>query len=62
MEKVYLNAKDVAGIMDVSVSKAYQVIRTLNKELKEQGYLVVDGKVSKRFFNEKCYGYEVVNG
>ena len=62
MEKVYLDAKDVSQIMGISVSTAYKVIRSLNDELSKNGYLVIAGKVSRRFFNEKCYGYEMLNG
>jgi len=39
----------------VSESKAYSVIRELNSELKSKGFIIVPGKVSRRFFFEKCY-------
>lgn len=37
--KQYLNAADVAGIMECSVNHAYKVIRGLNDELKRKGTL-----------------------
>nr|WP_270601752.1 DNA-binding protein [Anaerostipes hominis (ex Lee et al. 2021)] len=40
--------------MGISLSKAYEIIRELNSELKEMGYLVVRGKVSRAYFQEKC--------
>lgn len=53
--EIYYNAEEIAKIMGVSIGKAYKVIRALNEELEKRGYLVVRGKVSKSFFNEKCY-------
>lgn len=35
---------------------AYKIIRKLNKELNEKGYITVAGKVSKKYFNERYYG------
>lgn len=54
-EKRFLNAKDVAGYMDISISKAYKIIRSLNTELEKKGFLTVSGKVSRAFFEEKVY-------
>lgn len=36
-------------------SKADKIIRELNEELEQRGYIVVSGKVSKRYFYEKVY-------
>lgn len=60
MEKQFIGAKEVAEILGVSDSKGYSVIRELNKELKEKGYIVVPGKVSRVYFQEKCYGVKAV--
>lgn len=54
--KRYLNASDVAEYMDISVPTAYKIIRRLNDELVKQGYLVVAGRVSRRYFEQKIYG------
>lgn len=50
----FIAAKEIASIMGISLSKAYEIIRELNSELKEKGYLVVRGKVSRAYFQEKC--------
>lgn len=50
-----MNARDVACKLGVSRSSAYKIIRNLNQELKEKGYLVVVGKVSKRYFMSRYY-------
>lgn len=54
-DKRFLNVNDVAVYMDVSVPKAYKIIRTLNAELNEKGYITVAGKVNRLFFEEKTY-------
>lgn len=59
MQKQYLTAQEVAEALGVSSGKAYAIIRDLNKELKERGYITVAGKVSRVFFQEKCYGVKV---
>lgn len=59
MEKQFIGAKEVAEILGVSESKGYSVIRKLNKELEEMGYIVIPGKVSRVFFQERCYGVKV---
>ena len=54
--KKFLNANDVAEYMEVSVPKAYKIIRRLNDELVTQGYLVVAGRGSRSYFEQKVYG------
>lgn len=59
----FIDAKEIASVMEISISKAYEIIRELNSELKEKGYLVVRGKVSRAYFQEKClYKKEGCNG
>lgn len=58
--RIYLDANDIASMLDVSKSKAYEVIRQLNSELKRDGYLVLAGKVPVAYFNKRWYGLENV--
>lgn len=51
----FYNVDDVVDILGVSRPKAYAIMRELNLELMEKGFIVVSGKVSARFFNEKLY-------
>lgn len=44
--------------MGVSEGKAYKIIRQLNDELKAAGYLTVAGRVSRKYFEERIYGYD----
>lgn len=51
-----LSAKDVQKILQVSQAKAYGIIRSLNAELKEKGFYVLQGKINKDYFEERFYG------
>ena len=42
-----LDVNDVKSILKVSKPKAYEIIRNLNSELKDKGYLTVQGKMLK---------------
>lgn len=55
VKALFYNADDVAEIMSCSKSKAYIIIRMLNAELNMQGKLTTNGRVSKRYFDER-YG------
>ncbi|WP_303052026.1 DNA-binding protein [uncultured Dialister sp.] len=48
-----LNAKDVAEILNVPVSRGYTIIRQLNRELKAKGKLVLRGRINRAFFESK---------
>ena len=56
MEKRFLRAEDVAEELSVSVSYAYKIIRQLNAELKEKGFITISGRVSREYFNKRVYG------
>ena len=60
VERQFIGAKEVAEILGVSESKSYGIIRELNKELKEKGYITVQGRVSRVFFQERVYGIKAV--
>lgn len=54
--KRFLNAQDVAQFMGISVPMAYKIIRRLNDELVAAGYLIVSGRISRTYFEQKVYG------
>ena len=45
--------------MNISRSKSYQIVRDLNKELKEMGYITIAGKCPIQFFKQKFYGLQI---
>ena len=55
--KNYMDVNDIAEGVGVSTSRAYKIIRTLNEELKEKGYLTISGRVPTKYFEERWYGY-----
>lgn len=54
-QKTYYRVGDVRKILDISQSTAYAIIRQLNKELKEKGFITIAGRVPAKYFNEKYY-------
>lgn len=56
--RIYYSVSDIEAMFDVSKSKAYEIIRVLNEELKEKGYLVISGKVSVAYFHKRWYGLD----
>lgn len=51
--KDFLIAEDVAKITGYSLSKAGNIIRALNNELKEKGFITFKGKISKEYLQER---------
>ena len=56
MEKNFMTVEEVAEELKVSKSYAYKVVRELNAEMRELGYLTISGRVNTSFFRKKlCY-------
>ena len=62
MRAQFITAAEVAEIMGISRSKAYQIVREMNRELKSQGYLTVAGKCPAQYFKQKFYGFQIPGG
>ncbi len=45
--------KDVREILQVSASKASAVIRQLQAEMKEQGYLVIESRIPEEYLRKR---------
>ena len=56
MSKIYYSAQEIADMLDISKGSAYRIVKKLNEELEEQGFLVIQGKVSSIYFAERWYG------
>ena len=52
----FMRVEEVADELGVSVSYAYKVIRRLNDELKEKGFVTIAGRINRQYFNERIYG------
>lgn len=51
-----MDVRDVQEALSVSESTAYGVIRRLNQELSDLGYITVRGKISRVYFEKRTYG------
>ena len=58
-KKIYITANELAEMLGVSVGHAYKLIRKLNQELEKEGFLVIAGKVPRRYFEKRWYGFSV---
>lgn len=58
----FITVPEIREVLSVSESKAYRIARTLNEELKQKGYMVIPGRVSRHYFNERFYGINVEEG
>ena len=59
MRAQFITAEEVEQALGVSRSKAYQIIRALNKELKAMGYITIAGKCPIQYFQQKFYGIQM---
>lgn len=55
--KLYITAPELADMLGVSAGQAYKLIRSMNQELKKEGYIVIAGRVPTRYFEKCWYGY-----
>jgi hypothetical protein len=62
MRAQFITAEEVQEILGVSRSKAYQIIQSMNRELKSGGYITIAGKCPIQFFEQKFYGLQVERG
>lgn len=51
----FYKIEDICEKMDCSKDYGYKLIRRLNKELEEQGFLTMPGKVSSAYFDKRFY-------
>lgn len=59
MPKLFYTYKDIMEILKFSETKAYEIIRILNKKLEKQGFKTEKGRVLRSFFEEE-YGVNYV--
>ena len=56
-KKYMMDVYDVMQELEVSKSKAYQILRELNKELVADGYKACAGKIPRPYWETKFFGY-----
>ena len=55
-KELFVRAEEVAGALGISKPYVYKLVREMNEELKQKGFLTIPGRVSRRYFEEKFYG------
>lgn len=53
---IFMDAHDIIEITGMSEAYAYKLIKQLNKELEEKGFITIRGHVSRQYFEERIYG------
>ena len=56
MKNQFMRAEEVARELEVSRSYAYRLIKQLNAELREKGYMTIAGRVNRLYFQERLHG------
>ena len=62
-----MSADDVAKELDLPIhlhvseeeSYAYKLVKAMNKELAEQGYITMAGRIPRAYWAKKMFGYEL---
>ena len=54
-KKIFYDVYEVMAMLTISKSHAYKIIRELNRDLREQGYMTITGKVSCKYFVLICF-------
>lgn len=57
-KNIFITAQELAEMLGISKPYAYKLIKQMNNELREKGFITISGKVSRRYFEEKFYGME----
>ena len=58
MDKLFLDLKEVARLLELSQRQVYGVIREMNKGLGDKGFLTLRGRINKQYFMEQIYKSE----
>lgn len=55
-KSLYLNAEEVAKLLNISVPTSYKLIQQMNRELKAKNMIVIHGRIPVAFLETKMYG------
>lgn len=53
---LYYTANEVMEMLGISKGHAYKIVKQLNEELSSKGFIVIAGRVPKKYFAEHYYG------
>ena len=49
----FITAKEIAEDCNISISKAYELIRKMNKEVEAMGKITLKGTINRHFYEKK---------
>ena len=52
-DDVFVRSAELQEILGVKRTKAFLIIKQLNKELADKGYITIRGRVPRKFFYER---------
>lgn len=55
-KKFLMTVNEVMDELGISRAFAYRLMQKMNRELEEKGFTVINGKVSRKYFEEQFYG------
>lgn len=55
---LYYTANEIMEMLGISRGHAYKIVKHLNEELSNKGFIVIAGRVPKKYFAEHYYGME----
>lgn len=58
LQAQFITPQEVAQLLQISTSHSYKLVREMNLELKAMGYMTIAGRISRKYFQEKFYGFE----
>lgn len=58
---LFVTASEVAEELGVSKPFAYKLVKQMNEELDQKGFITIAGRVSRNYFQEKIYGMKKAN-
>lgn len=56
-KELFVRVDEVIKTLGVSKAEAYRIISRLNNEMAAKGYIVIKGRVNRKFFEEQIYGF-----
>ena len=51
-ECLYYTANEVGEMLGISRGHAYKIVKSLNEQLASKGFIVIAGKVPKKYLNQ----------
>ena len=57
-KELFVRANEVCEILGVSRAEAYRIIKQLNDEMAAKGFIVINGRVNRKYLEEQIYGFE----